>query len=712
MTNSPKKHIIDSLLREIYGEKSPPDQTDAILRRLESGDSTLLSETRTESYANDSGPFPAVELDTSKATPSRFPNWMVVAATVVLCVGLIGAVAKVLLNPAHNDQLANENREDNKAEGDSSSVKHSDSLAVKKSTVDPANSKLAKQDSSSDVDDNANGKSSPGPARSIDTNPLPANPLPVFAENATRLDLLKVKSRIDSSLNENWHVNVIVRPQTISRKEWFNRLFKKIVGRLPEEHEAADRNNYLKSLPNDDSLPSTEIQLRLIESLMTDEATSREFAHNWADRFLQHLAKNVAPTNSTGQSLSVEEKALKSFLRQAFNNRQPLDEIVHDLLTANGSVDAQAIEYSSAAGFVALTGNDPNSLAENISRSFLGTELACARCHSDLVFEQSRTDYLGLAAFLQGTNVTRKPTGVPVVSDIPTKRKVPGLFYSSRSGIAVYAAPLIAGHDANLDQNAGRVSLADQLIRSDRFAKAMVDWVWTEIYGYGLARKGKINQVVNAPHQPLLAELSEQLVANDFDFRVILKWALLSESFAAKGKPSPDTLTKDIPKYGGVAFFSYLYEQLEHDPVESVDRLAKAYTQPEGLSTASRISLNVKRNGKGIEIIDQMENGVLPNGLKVDDEIPEFARGWGVESTRVVALDRIAASQSLTLDQKIEHLYRLALQRAPTKAELKKAISLFENTADSKDGSAAKPVLSKRTQQEVLQDLWWAICPR
>ena len=686
MTNSPKKHIIDSLLREIYGEKSPPDQTEEILRRLEAKDQTLLSDSKIGRLDSDSGPVPVIDQDNPVAATTS-PNWIVIAATVLFCIGLIGATIKVMQGRNANENVAQDET------GQSSGNDQSKKL--------PANDKFAKKNVVPNKTDLANNQTQPKKPKDI-RRPQPigvdaveSNPLPTFAENAKPLPWSNIKSTIDQSLAENWHVHVIDQPTSISKAAWIDRVYQVLLGRDPEPADLESVANYLTG----DSIPSRENQLRFIESIISNNETGREFTHRWADKFLGHL------TRYSGRNQPADQTSLKLFLRESFVKKRSLNDIVHDLLTAEGAVNSKGKNVP--GGYLAIVGRNSNTLTENVSRSLLGTELSCARCHTDSVYEQSQKDYLGLASFFQATKVTRKTNGDSVVSEATTKRKSPGLFFSDQNGLAVYAAPLIAGHDADLDQSGARKSLANQLVRSDRFAKAMVNWIWREIYGYGLAKEGRVSQYTNAPHQELLSILSEQLVANDFDFRTVVKWALLSESFSAAPTPSAETLTKDNPKYGGVAFFSYAYQAIENDPVESVKRLADAYAKPEGLSKVGRMSLNVKRTKKGIELIDGFEKGVLPNGLKVEDEIPDFAKGWGVESKVKSVLDRVAKSSELPLEQKIQHLYLLAVKRVPNKAELTKAKSLFEARKDADD----QPVEPK-PEYEVLQDLWWAIYPR
>lgn len=705
MKSNPKKHIIDSLLREIYGEKSPPDQTEEIMRRLAENDQTLKSDSKLGSPL-DSGLYPAVKdpvilgsnaddpATQSRLTATRLKSsWIVVAASVLFAIGLVGVTIKILQDRNNLNNVADLDGADDRDGVQSRTDQDSDATAIPPN----GNFKAAPKQKVPQTDlaqNRPTSKKSNTPDQVVPQVRPAKNLLPTFAENVAPVDLSNIKTRIDSSFAEIWHVNVIDSPTKIAKDEWLGRVFEWLLGRSPESHELEPLQDYLVG----DQIPSLENQIKIIEILINDDRFAREFSNRWADKFLE-LVVSGSPVQKHGR----EYRALQTFLRESFSRKKSLDEIVSTMLSASGSVDPQALEYNPAAGYVALTGRNPNRLTESVSRAFLGTELVCARCHTDSFYEQSQKDYLGLAAFFQKTHVDRKATGVSVVTESESQRKLPGLFYHDKNGIAVYSPPQIAGHDAQLDQKQARQSAATQLVKSDRFAKAMVNWVWTEIYGYGLARPGRVNQFANAPHQPLLAELAEQLVAHDFDYRVVVKWAALSEAFSAGRNPSADTLAKDIPKYGGVPFFSYVYGQHEHDPADALTRLAAAYQKPEGLSETARISLNVKRTAKGIEIIDQVKNGVLPNGLKVDDEIPDFAKGWGLDSKSNSILQDIASSESLTFDDKVEHLYLLAMKRSPSRAEQKQLQSLL--TLQQKSSNA-------KSELEVLQDVWWAIYSR
>lgn len=743
MSRNPKKHILDSFLREVCGEKKPPDLADEIVRRLDAGDFSMLAEKRLEQNSQTESEFELpicvvkdapVSRDPHGDEPTRKPgrphgssrsliggrqHLLVVAATIVLVIGLIGATIRIFSDSNGSattpDQLADKDRL--KGNPDSPNKQKPRNLEHRSLLAGQSKKTKSQKPNGPQTPDQASQltkkQPSPLPARDPETTTDPANdpdglgpqyietnPLPRFADHVEPQSIQSIQKTIDQALARKWHVHAIQPPKFITVGEWMNRLFVRLLGRSPETHELRELTNYL---PQDQSLPANQVspenRVKVVDWILTSDFTAREFSNHWADRFHAHLTRYLMANRRNVDERAV--LALKLYVRQAFLQNLSLAEIARSLVSADGSVDTQAVQFNAAAGYMALAGNHRSLQVENTSRVLLGTELACARCHADPVFEQSRADYLGLAAFFEGTNVSGK-TGAPVVSERSTRRKAPGLFYSRKSGFLVYVPPSIAGHNARLDQGHARKSLAEQLTHTDRFSRAMVDWVWTEIYGYGLARTGRVHQSVNAPHSGLLNRLAEQFAAHDFDFRQAIKWTVLASAFAVGSDPAADTLARDIPKYGGVPFFSYDYPQVERDPTESLGRLKTAYSDSRAkeLSTTGRIGLNVKRSEKGIEILDQLNQGILPGGLKIEN-IPDFVQDWGVDHKLSDALNSIAGSETLSRKEKIEHLYLLALKRSPTSRELASVDELFELARSA-----------GRSESTVLQDLWWAIYPR
>src|SRR6185503_8357272 len=81
------------------------------------------------------------------------------------------------------------------------------------------------------------------------------------------------------------------------------------------------------------------------------------------------------------------------WVRAQVARNAPFDEIARTLLTASGSLISDA-----PANFFTLA-TDPRDLAEHASRIFLGTQIACARCHAHPADRWTREDYHRFAAY-------------------------------------------------------------------------------------------------------------------------------------------------------------------------------------------------------------------------------------------------------------------------------------------------------------------------
>ncbi len=705
MTSNPKKHIIDAFLREIYGEKSAPDQTAEIRRRLLEKDQTLASDSKlglglgTDHLESDSVE-PPVPLVSVKSEPVKVTslNWVGVAAAILVGVGLVGAIIQIAQN---RNPLVDQVAKEGGGEKDIAGLAAIEDADVEKKQKDKSGRPPAKGVDRSDLVKTDIGSIETGakpkqPGRLQEQPGLtePAKGIQAkrvfperFAVGVAPTELGSILDQINSSLSENWRVNVIASRVPVEGSLWLERLFDCLLGRAPSDLDIARFSQ---------DWESQEGRRRIVHQLVAYQDYSREFANHWADLFFLSLVST--------HRVSLEEmggsrgQPLRQFLRESFQKEKPWDQMVTELITAKGSMNPESALYKPEAEYIAIHGRNSTQLAAQFSRNFLGAEIQCAQCHDDSLYSLGRKDFFGLEAYLTGVKVSQK-TGYAEVTESPINRKNLGRFYFDEQKVSIYAPPTIAGRETPLDPADPRSDLALAIVQSDQFSMTMVNWVWREIYGYGLSRPGRVKASINAPHRPLLTHLAEQWSASQFDFRTMIEWVVLADAFSAPGAPSSDTLAKDIPKFGGVPFFSYSYDKTKHDVKSAIAKLVKAYQAPAGLTLVGRLQLSPGTSPA--EEVDPL-NAVDDNVLPIELEVPDFAKGWGVEAAMVAVLDQIALSAKLEFQTKLEHVFMLGLKRKPNGMERSQAQQLLSSAG----------TVDVESEKQVLQDIWWAIYPR
>jgi len=103
------------------------------------------------------------------------------------------------------------------------------------------------------------------------------------------------------------------------------------------------------------------------------------------------------------------------FLRGAFAANKPYDQLVREILAADGADP----KTRAAAKFYLDRDGEPHTLTKDISRLFLGMNLQCAQCHDHPLVDAFKQDhYFGLFAFLNRSYVfTDKATKQTVFAE-------------------------------------------------------------------------------------------------------------------------------------------------------------------------------------------------------------------------------------------------------------------------------------------------------
>ena len=148
-----------------------------------------------------------------------------------------------------------------------------------------------------------------------------------------------------------------------------------LIGRIPTPEEIVEFQGW----------PSSERRAMAIEKFLSDG----RFADRWTIFYADMLRLR---TNAEGG------QAFLAFVHQAVESQMPYDEMVRQLLAANGKAN-----FTPEVGFILGDGADPMAMAGVTSQTFLGIRIACAQCHDHPFDVWKREDFYGLAAYFGKT---------------------------------------------------------------------------------------------------------------------------------------------------------------------------------------------------------------------------------------------------------------------------------------------------------------------
>jgi len=144
-----------------------------------------------------------------------------------------------------------------------------------------------------------------------------------------------------------------------------------------------------------------------IDELLASDAYAENQASVWFHTLTGMSVHAGRPKEGQGGRYLAGEGGRKfhEWLSDQIATGRPYNEMVEDLLTANGRTDENG-----AAGYLARWESNPNNTAGAVAKHFLGVQIQCAQCH-DHKYEPDwkQKDFQGMAAFFALTTVRRVP---------------------------------------------------------------------------------------------------------------------------------------------------------------------------------------------------------------------------------------------------------------------------------------------------------------
>jgi hypothetical protein len=479
--------------------------------------------------------------------------------------------------------------------------------------------------------------------------------------------------------------------------EFLRRIYLDLLGTIPS---AAEARAFLHS-----SSPGK--RQALIDRLLASPEHARYFA-----AVLDVMLMERRPDKHVPRAAWLE------YLRSAVAENKPWDQLVREMLTADGA----DVKTRPAAKFYLDREGEPNLLTRDVSRLFLGTNLQCCQCHDHpRIDDYKQAHYYGIFAFLNRTSlVVEKTTKVAVLSEKAdgeatfqsvfdpakvTKTTGPRLpdgpplkEPAIEKGKEYLTAPA-AGARA-VPRHSRRALLGPALARGDSeaFKRNIANRLWALLMGRGLVHPLDLDHGANPPSHPeLLTLLARDIASRKFDMRGFLRELALSQTYQRSS-----TLPTNAPEVEPASYLVALLKPL------SPEQLAGGLMQATGLTDAERQALG--KNATEAALYARLSGNVAPfiqsfggspgKAEEFDARLEQalflangtMLRGWLAPRAGNLT-DRLL--HLATADAVAEEVYLSVLTRLPSDEERKEVADFL--TARRQDRAGA------------LQDLLWAL---
>jgi hypothetical protein len=465
-------------------------------------------------------------------------------------------------------------------------------------------------------------------------------------EPGSKLPVTALASHIDKLINEHLKAEKADPSPRADDSEFLRRVYLDLTGHIPSGEQARE------FIDNKDASK----RAKLIDTLLASKDFGRHQADIWQSLLLPH--------DSEAARLRVYFPNMTRWLQESFNDNKPWNEMVRELLTATGPVDkpGPAVYY--------LARGSVDKVTDNFSKLFLGVQLQCAQCHNHPFTDWKQEEYWGMAAFF----LKVKPDGNPkaaakngaVIKIVESKQMEP-----NRKRLPVSAKILppkfLQGEKANLsDRDLYRPALADWATRPNNpfLARALVNRVWAQLFGRGFVAPVDDMHDGNTPSHPeLLADLSAQFVAHDFNVKHLFRAICNSEAYQRSSKPAGNNKDFGPDRFARMAVKVLSPEQL-YDSLGEV--LGKPENRPMG-----------KAGGMaGRRPLAPRDQFVASYGLEDSADPTEYQAGIPqvLRLMNSAAFNDTGAVARITRNSKdpgevIERLYLATLARRPTSEE-------------------------------------------
>jgi hypothetical protein len=341
-----------------------------------------------------------------------------------------------------------------------------------------------------------------------------------------------LRQTIDATIKAEWQKQKITPAGRSADTVFLRRIYLDLIGVIPTYGETVA---FLKDT-------DAKKREKLIDKLLTDPRFAVQQAQVWD---LVLFGRNPAGFEDTRK-----RPGFKKWLTEQWAKNEPYDRWVRKLLLAE--------EEGSELYYVQFR-NQPEEATVAVTRTFLGTQLQCARCHDHPFEARTQREFFGMAGFFvrlvvqdggggkRKFRIGEKSTGEvlftgsvkeqkPGQKGVPVKPKFLG-------GPELVEPPVPKGFKEPVVKGKGELhkplfsrkeKLVDWLTAAENpyLARAVANRVWAQYMGRGLAHPVDDLGEKNKPSHPeLLKALTADIVVRKFDLKGFIRELVNSETY-------------------------------------------------------------------------------------------------------------------------------------------------------------------------------------
>lgn len=496
-----------------------------------------------------------------------------------------------------------------------------------------------------------------------------------WAQGEIRGPDAEVVGKINELVRQGWTDNEVAPSPQASDSEWLRRVYLDLVGHVPPLEVV---EGFVESPPKSDAERAAR-RSAVVEELLVDQAYVRNWTTVWT---------NLAIGQATPERTS--RFGMQRFFREAFAKNRPWDEMVRDLLTAEGH-----FEENGAVNFLLgqMTMPDEQVLATaKTTRLLLGVQVQCTQCHNHPFNDWKQEQFWEYNSFFRDARRIDHEKYNPQTgmmdddySELVSTEVEGPVFFEKRNGLMQVAYPVYNGK--RIDDSAGvnrRQELAEMITSGEdrQLARAFVNRTWSQFFGYGFTRPVDDMGPHNPPSHPeLLDYLAEKFVENNYDIKKLMRWIVSSEAYHLTSATT-DENAFDNPAAGETPLFSHMYlkrmtaEQLYDSLIIATEAHKSGQSSWEESERQRQEWLQqfviTFANDEGEE--STTFNGTIPQALMMmNGELIQKATSAESGSFLNDVLTKAKKPSDAT-----RHLYLATLGRLPERREISAAQKLFQ----------------------------------